>query len=273
MNLFGSGKKKTLPYRLYDQNGQGLALHDLLPQAAQADVLLFGELHDNEVVHRLQQEMASELAELTNDHLLLGAEMFEADNQLVLDEYLAGLIKHDHLVREAKVWPNYERDYRPLVEVAKARRLSFIATNIPRRYANLVARKGLGALERLSDEARKWMAPLPIEVSLATPGYAEMMKMGTGHGMHMKPVDFVAAQAVKDATMAHFILSHKEPGRLFIHFNGDFHSRQYGGVYWYLKKADPDLRVMTLSSVESAGLEFHRSCRGAADFVLTVAGG
>ncbi len=273
MSLFGTGKKKALPYRLYDKNGQGIVYDDMLHQVAKADVLLFGELHDNEVVHRLQQDLAGDLAELTSDHLLLGAEMFEADNQIVLDEYLAGLIKHDHLVRESKVWPNYERDYRPLVEIARGRGLKFVATNIPRRYANLVAREGLGALEKLSGEARRWMAPLPIEVSMATPGYNEMMKMGMGHGMHMKPDDFVAAQAVKDATMAHLIRKNREPGRLFVHFNGDFHSRKYGGIYWYLKQADQELRVMTLSTVECENLAFSRSCQGAGDFVLAVSVG
>ena len=36
-----------------------------------------------------------------------------------MNEYLAGLIKEDHLKKEAKIWNNYTTDYAPLVEFAK----------------------------------------------------------------------------------------------------------------------------------------------------------
>jgi len=201
---------------------------------------------------------------------MLGAEMLEADNQLIVDEYLAGLIGHEHLVKEAKVWDNYDTDYHPLVDVAKEHGLRFIATNIPRRYAALVAREGMKALERLSDEAKRSIAPLPIPLDLSTPGYQHAMEIGMAHGAHMDARNFVAAQAVKDATMAYFILKNRGPKDLFLHYNGDYHSKNYGGIYWYLKRYDPDISIRTISSVSRDTPGFDDECKGLADIVLVV---
>jgi len=201
---------------------------------------------------------------------MLGAEMLEADNQLIVDEYLAGLIEHEHLVNEAKVWENYGADYRPLVDVAREHGLHFIATNIPRRYANLVARQGMTALERLSDEAKRFIAPLPITLDLSTPGYGRVMEIGMAHGAHGDAQNFVAAQAVKDATMAYFILKNRGPKDLFVHYNGDYHSKNRGGIYWYLKRYDPGITVLTISSVSRDTPGFDDECKDLADIVLVV---
>ena len=257
-------------YQWYGKHGDEILSDDMPDYLAEVDVVLFGELHGNPLIHQLQQKITRELFNIRKHDLVLGTEMFEADNQLILDEYLSGLILHRHLVAEAKVWAGYATDYRPLVDFAREHGLRFIATNIPRRYANLVAREGLGALERLSDEAKRLIAPLPITVDLATPGYQEMLGMNKGHGMGMEPGNFVAAQAIKDATMAHFILNNLTPDGLMVHFNGDYHSKRYGGIYWYLKQAVSDLAVLTIASVARKSLTFGEECRDLGDFVLIV---
>jgi uncharacterized iron-regulated protein len=257
-------------YRLYDGGGGEIGHGELLDRCVQSDVVLFGEIHEHPLVHRLQLELTRDLVEIKKGDLMLGAEMLEADNQLIVDEYLAGLIGHEHLVQEAKVWENYDADYRPLVDVAKEHGLRFIATNIPRRYASLVAREGMKALERLSDEAKRSIAPLPIALDLSTPGYRQAMEIGRAHGAHLDARNFVAAQAVKDATMAYFILKNRGPKDLFIHYNGDYHSKNYGGICWYLKRYDPDITVRTISSVSRDTPGFDDECRGLADIVLVV---
>jgi uncharacterized iron-regulated protein len=104
------------------------------------------KIHNNSIGHWLQLQVLKELAEATGKTVIVGAEMFEADAQLVLDEYLQGLIKEDHSKKEGKVWDNYETDYAPIVEFAKENILPFIATNVPRRYANVVAQKWIGSI-------------------------------------------------------------------------------------------------------------------------------
>jgi uncharacterized iron-regulated protein len=257
-------------YRLYDGGGREIGYQEMLDRCVRSDVILFGEIHDHPLVHRLQLELTLDLFEIKKGDLTLGAEMLEADNQLIVDEYLAGLINHEHLVKEAKVWENYQTDYRPLVDVAKEHGLRFIATNIPRRYAGLVAREGMKALERLSDEAKRSIAPLPIALDLATPGYQQAMEIGMAHGAHMDARNFVSAQAVKDATMAYFILKNRRPKDLFLHFNGDYHSKNCGGICWYLKQYDPDITVRTISSVSRDTSGFDDECKGLADIVLVV---
>lgn len=257
-------------YGLYDGKGRAVGYREMLDRCVRADVVLFGEIHGHPVVHRLELELARDLAEIKKGGLMLGAEMLEADNQLIVDEYLAGLIGHEHLVNEAKVWENYNADHRPLVDVAREHGLRFIATNIPRRYASLVARQGMAALERLSDEAKRSIAPLPITLYLSTPGYGEVMEIGTAHGAHMDAQNFVAAQAVKDATMAYFILKNRGPKELFVHYNGDYHSKNRGGIYWYLKRYDPGIAVLTISSVSRDTPGFDDECKDLADIVLVV---
>lgn len=260
--------------RLYAGDGSPLEPGAAVERLAGADIVLFGELHGNAAIHGLELGLARELLRRRGDDLVLGAEMFEADDQLVVDEYLAGLVLHQHLVSEAKVWGNYEPDYRPLVELAKEAGRPFIATNVPRRYASLVAREGLEALGRLGAEARRYLAPLPIPVDLDVPGYREMLDMDLPMtpGRKASPANLVAAQAVKDATMAHFIALHCAPGRLFLHFNGVYHSQRRGGICWYLSRADPGLRIATLSSAVGEAGAFEEALRDLGDVVFAVPG-
>ena len=263
---------ENFPYQFYDKEGLRASYRDVVDQASGDDMVLFGEIHNNAIAHRMEYELIRDVYEVRKGKLILGGEMFEADNQLILNEYIAGLIKHEHLVHEAKVWGNYETDYRSLVDFAKNHDLPFIASNIPRRYASLVAREGVQSLESLSEAAKRFIAPLPIEVDMATPEYREMIHISMSHGMSQKPENFVSAQAIKDATMAHFILKHFNADSLFLHFNGDYHSRAYGGIYWYIKKSRPELRVVVVSSVVSESPAFQKEYEGLGDYVLVIPG-
>jgi uncharacterized iron-regulated protein len=255
-------------YKIYNTKAREVSFGKMLKQFADADVILFGEQHNDAVVHWLQLQLVKSLA--ANYGLTLGAEMFERDNQVILNEYLAGLITHQHFTTEAKVWKNYATDYKPLLDFAKENELRFIATNIPRRYASLVNKEGLEGLDQLTDEARKWIAPLPIEVDLTLSGYAWMIETMGGHAAG-DPANIARAQASKDATMAHFIAENLESGRKFIHFHGTFHSNNYQGIYDYLSKARPDLKIMTIASVNQADIEkLDEANEALADFTIVT---
>jgi len=200
-------------YGLYNTTGKKVKHRNMVKALAKADVILFGELHNNPVAHWLQLKHAQELH--ANRTLILGAEMLEADDQAVLDAYLRGEIDRKALDTLARLWVNYGTDYAPLVDFAKQHALPFIATNVPRRYASLVYKKGFGALDSLSEKEKAWIAPLPIDYDPELPGYVAMLEMMGGHGGETLP----KAQAIKDATMAHFILRNLEQGKVFLHFN------------------------------------------------------
>lgn len=256
--------------RLYDRSGAETRYGIMLDHLERSAVVLFGELHIDPIVHWLQFEVTKDLFSRVKERLIVGAEMFEADDQIIIDEYMAGKIGHDNLTEEAKVWDNYETDYRPVIELAHNHDIPFIATNIPRRYARIASRRGLAALEELSDQAKQWIAPLPIPLDLKSPTYRDLLDIGTAHGMDAE--NFLAAQAIKDATMAYFILKNHSPGRLFLHLNGEYHSRRYGGIFWYLRQAQPDLAIVTITSVEGATLDFIDDYRDVADYTLVIPG-
>ncbi len=262
-------------YRLFTKDGDPITYQGVMEAALQADVVLFGELHNNPICHWLQRELAEDLWTKKGKNLVLAAEMMEADDQIVINEYLQGKILYQHFEKESKLWNNFDTDYKPLLDLAEKHTLPFIASNIPRRYASLVSREGLESLETLSEEARQWIAPLPITVDLELPAYANMLKMMgdvSGHeGMASKAKNFAYAQAVKDATMAHFILESFSPGKLVLHFNGSYHSDNFESIYWYLKKKNPSLKIVTLSCVEQKKLDaLAQDYQNRADFIIAI---
>ena len=110
-------------YLLYDREGKAAGYQEMIEIISSADVVFFGELHDNPISHWLEYEVAADLFRRAGDGLILGAEMFEADDQLVLDEYLSGRYEADKFEAEVKLWKNYRTDYKPLVEFARKKGL------------------------------------------------------------------------------------------------------------------------------------------------------
>lgn len=256
-------------YLLFDSDGNEVKYSKMLKVMGKADVVLIGELHNNPISHWLQFEITRDLFAVEKN-MVLGAEMFESDDQVILNEYLAGKIKERHFETEAKLWDNYKTDYKPLVNFAKTNELPFIATNVPRRYASMVARDGYSVLDPLPKSVKKWMAPLPFPFDADAPGYKEMMEMSMGHNMGMEPENMVKAQAIKDATMAYFILENREKRGIFVHYQGDYHSAFQGGIYWYLKKWNSKLDVVTISSNSSDTMEWSAEYKGKADYILLI---
>jgi uncharacterized iron-regulated protein len=254
-------------YQLYDAKGKSLEFKDLMKQSAKSDVVFFGELHNNPIDHWLQLELTKAL--MDEGDLVLGAEMFETDDQIVLNEYLQGKIKLEHLKKEAKVWPNYDTDYAPLVEVAKEKGLDFIATNVPRRYASLTSREGRGGLKDL-DGAAIFLPELPFEVTKGDRGYSEMMDMMGGHGHGMNMEYLVEAQALKDYTMASSIASALPEKGVFLHFNGSFHSQYRAGIIPYLLAKNPKLDIVVIAAVEADDMTFKPEWAELGDVILVT---
>lgn len=252
-------------YQLFDKNGKKVSYDKLLKASLKTQVVLFGEYHNNSVAHWLQLELTKDVAAKTP--VVLGAEMIEADNQTQLNQYLKGEIDQKKLDSTARLWKNHPTDYKPLVDFAKENNFDFIATNIPRRYASMVSKKGFEALETLTTEEKTWIAPQPIPYDASLPGYVEMMKM---MGDHTSP-NMPKAQASKDATMAYFINKNLKANSVFIHYNGTFHSDNFDGINWYLKTYNPTIEIVTISSVEQKDIsKLEKENYNKADFILVI---
>ncbi len=259
------GQKKSA-FHIYNKKGKKVSYNKLLKKVKKNDLILFGELHNNPIAHWLQLELTKDLHE--TNKLILGAEMFEADNQEAMDKYLQGEIDYKGLDSLARLWSNYKTDYAPIVDFAKANNINFIATNIPRRFANLVFKNGgFKALDQLSQKEKEWIAPLPIAYVPDLPQYKNILTMMGEHGSP----DLVKAQAIKDATMAYFILKNYESGTTFLHFNGAYHSDFYEGILWHLKQENDALNYITITTVEQKDIsKLQKENKGRADFIICV---
>lgn len=254
-------------YIIYQKDGRQAAYSEFAAVALTYPVILFGELHNNAVAHWLQLELTRSLASDARP-LAVGMEMFEADNQVLIDEYFSGLISQANFEREARLWNNYSTDYKPVLEFARTNGMRLVATNIPRRYASAVHRNGLEVLEQFSTEAKRWMAPLPVTVDTELPMYKAILDMAGGHGTP----NLVYAQAVKDATMAWFIHRNLYGGVRFLHLNGSYHSDNYEGINWYLKRLVPEIRILTITTIEADDpADIQTDQLQKADFTIVVA--
>ena len=263
---FSIQAQKKPTYTLFNSKGKKISYKKMLTKLAKADVILFGEHHDNPITHWLQFEVTKDLSKQRK--LTIGFEMIESDNQKQLNLYMQDSINQKAFDTVARLWKNYKTDYKPLVDFAKKNNIKAVATNVPRRYASKIFKGGFKVLDTLSAKEKSWIAPLPIAYDATLPGYVKMKAMMGGHGGDNLP----KAQAIKDATMAYFLLKNKKNNQLFIHFNGSYHSDNYEGIYWYLKNKNPNLNIITITTKEEKEnvKKFIKEHKGAADFIIQV---
>lgn len=249
---FGTIKAQGEAYQFFTDKGKRIELKDVLKDAKDVDALFFGELHNNSIGHWLQLQVLKGL-QAQNPNLVVGSEIFEREDQLNLDEWFSGKITESNFESEANLWKNYNTDYRPILRYAKEKGLQFIATNVPRKYASLVSKSGLSALDSLSPQAKTYFAKLPVEVDMSMPGYVAMKDMM--HGASGNSDFMIQAQALKDATMAESLFTPLQEGKQIYHINGSYHSKDGEGILWYLKREFPDLKVLDIHMVTQDQLE------------------
>ena len=275
LGILAGAKSDKAAYRMFNAKGKMVSYNDLLKEAKKADIIFFGEMHDNPICHWLELELTKDLYGEKKEKLILGAEMFERDNQLLLNEYLSKMIRKKDFEAEAKLWKNYSTDYAPIVDYAVENHIPFIATSIPRRFASIVNREGFEGLDSINAVERGMIAPLRIKFNPELECYKKMKEMmGDAGGAHGSQ-NIEKAQAIKDATMAHFILKNKAEGYTFLHFNGSYHSDHHQGIVWYVneynKKTALTLNILTISCTDQESVrELDEKNIGLADFIICI---
>lgn len=234
-------------YKLYDSRlKKEVTVDDIATKMHQGEVLVFGEQHDDSIGHILEQQVLESLFKAHGSDVILSMEMFHRDVQYIVDEYLGGQISEKNFIKEARSWDTYKTDYRNAVEFAKTKGLKVIAANTPARYANIVTRKGLAALNDLSKPVRKnFLPPLPVD-TLTGPYYDKFLEAMGGHSM--PGMNLYQSQNLWDATMswsiAQALKSHKKA--IVLMMNGRFHSDYHLG---FVKRLEDDYKkkVTTIS--------------------------
>jgi uncharacterized iron-regulated protein len=237
----------TLHYKIYNTRTQKTAsIDNIISDLDKADVLFFGEEHNDSTGHQLEYILLQKLAEKYPAKMALSMEMFETDCQYILDEYLQGLIREKNFKTDARAWSNY-KDYRPLIEFAKNNNIPVIAANAPARYTNMVNRLGLNSLEQLDKTGKSFLPPLPLDT--ATGAYYEKFKDIMGGHASMPGMQLYQAQNVWDATMgwsiASFLKTHHDYKALQI--NGGFHSEEKLGAVAQLLHYDSKARIIIIA--------------------------
>jgi uncharacterized iron-regulated protein len=123
-------------------------------------IIFIGEEHGSRVSHHAELTILRGLAE-RDSNLVLALEMFERDVQDVLEAYLKGKITEKKFLKQARPWPNYPKDYRPLIEFAKKKGIPVIAANAPRRAAAAVAMADIYQKRYTSNQRNTTNASLP----------------------------------------------------------------------------------------------------------------
>ena len=245
--LFAICQDTVIHYKIYDTKHQKeISTDDIIGNMDKADVLFFGEEHNDSTGHTLEFTLLNQLVAKYPGKVALSMEMFETDCQNVLNEYLAGLIREKNFITEARAWPNY-KDYRLMIELTKTEHISVIAANAPARYVNMVNRMGLNSLQKLNDIGRSWLPPLPIDTATGV-YYDKFTEIMGGHNA-MGGMQMYQAQNLWDAAMgwsiARFLKNH--PGYKIFQINGGFHSEEKLGAAAQLMKYLPKTRILNIA--------------------------
>lgn len=266
-------------FRAYDAaRGTALSLDELTRRCAAADVVFFGEQHDDMICNQLEAELLHRLAR-GGSRPALSMEFFERDTQAAVDQYLSGKSDEIEFMRLARQKDRYLRSHRPLVQMCRAMHLPLIAANSPRalvRGFRQVASEYPKYLESQDAERRAWLprALHPADAAYRERFFAEMgMPLSGGVAKPMKMTEaapasmptsapassphgpltpesverMFAAQCVWDASMAESVADFRSRSRRpVLHVVGSFHVANHGGLVQAYRALRPRDRVLTL---------------------------
>lgn len=237
----------NIHYKIYDTRTQQIiSIDKIVADMATADVLFFGEEHNDSAGHYLENKIFRALHTQYASQLVLSLEMFETDNQLVLNEYLQSKIDEARFSKDARLWNNY-RDYRPMIEYAKQNQLSVVAANPPRRYVNIVTRRGMKSLDSLSKEAKRFLPPLPYD-TLSGRYRDKFLSLMKG-APESASKNIYYSQSLWDAGMAYSIYAFlkKNKGMKVFHCAGKFHTDEKLGTAAQLYLRNKKLKILNIS--------------------------
>ena len=176
-------------------------MEQIIPALAEKRVVFIGEQHTRYDHHLTQLEIIRRLHAL-HPQLAIGMEMFQQPFQRYLDEYVAGSIDEQAMLRATEYYRRWRMDYRlyaPILRYAREHRLPVIALNVPTELTHKVAHVGLGGL---NDEDRQ---QLPADIAPADAAYRQRLKEVYDHHPNDKGHSFehfLEAQLLWDEGMA-----------------------------------------------------------------------
>ncbi len=235
------------------KTGKEIKLKNLINELDNADVIFYGEFHDNPTIHAMEYDFTVKFYKKYRN-VCISMEMFERDVQPVMDEYLSSSISEEQFIAGSRPWPNYKEDYAPIVNFAKKKNLDVVAANVPRRYAAGINKQGIEFYDSIPESEKEFVAKeLKVLDDEYKARFIEIMKSNMSTAMHTQSTpsfdNIYAAQCLKDDTMAESLADYimNNPGKKVVHFNGDFHSNSHLGTAQRLKILLPNLNIVVIS--------------------------
>ncbi len=239
-------------YRLINsQTQQLLTVKQLASQLEKQDVIFIGEFHGNHASHLLEMQLMAALYAL-RPLQILSMEMFNRDQQSILNRYLDSEIGEAFLINETPTWGNYAGSYRPLVEFAKQNFIPVIAANASADIVRCIGRQGVAYLDKLSTEERSLIASKPFTDNAEyRQRYMAFLANARQLTAESKENSYLA-QLTRDNTMAESIYQAwlENPQAQILHITGSFHSENHLGTVAALKKLNPNLKIAVLSPLQ-----------------------
>ncbi len=221
--------------------------------AAEADLVLAGEKHDNADHHLLQARLLGAMVRAGRRPAVV-FEMIDEDRQAALDDWLgsdpadaAGLGRAVGWAQSG--WPPWST-YRPIAEAALAAGLALRAGNPPRSLTRKIGRQGLAALGAPRRARLGLDQPLPRAAgeSLENSLFLSHCRLVPKNAL----TPMLLVQRARDAILARNLITgaalEGADGALLIAGGG--HVRRDHGVPLYLARLAPDRSVLVVAFVE-----------------------
>lgn len=210
------------------RDGREIAFSQMIGEIKKTTFVLVGEVHDIQAHHRMELDIIRALHE-SGVPVSIGLEMFRADSQKSLDEWVKGALPLDRFLpvyydNWRQGWPLY----RDIFLYARDHDIPMVGLNIPDRIAEAVAKRGFASLTR--DEKVQLPPGISCDVD---PAYMDFIRKAyADHARHndKRFLNFCEAQMVWDQSMAWHLVEYvkKHPGRTVIVLAGVGHSWKRG---------------------------------------------
>ena len=244
---------------------------------AAADIVLMGEIHNHPLGNTIQQELFEDIL-TANPRAQLSMEFYTRDQQVALDDYLAGITDREAFEKAADRTPSSNPiQHARMIDAAKEAHRPVTAANAPRRYVRLARSEGYERLEQLTPAQQQL-----VEIPETTPQgayrdrFIEAMGGMASHGGEAMIEGFLRSQTVWDATMAQTMIDNIDEGRPVVLVVGFFHAQfpfeegSSGLVDQLRARSDDQLNIVTCITLPATHQELQAEDQSIADFVVYV---
>lgn len=247
-------------------NRKIISVKKFVSDVSEANIIIIGELHDNERHHQFQLTVIEELQK-KGERFAIALEMFRKENQRILDDFIFDSVSLDLFLKTYyENWSAPWRLYSSIFLFAKDKKIPLLGINIPKEITEKVAEKGFFSL------SKKDLEKLPPDVLCdVDDDYVSFIKKIFGlHSKNDKEFkNFCEAQVLWDKSMAFYVLDYlkRNPEKKVIVLTGAVHSWK-SAVATQLKRLNKDVEIITLLPQIYGSVEPDKLTTKDADYML-----